>query len=139
MLCPLGKNSYRQICLAPSWGMINQGFIGCQIELKSAERGRESVAGPKSVRNLKTSPLWERKKIMRRSTHSLSIDQQVAAWKAHLIGKWKCVIFSGLYVVADSHRYYPERTKFRIRLPAPSPSLGFTPISRMRRLKIGGL
>jgi len=41
----------RLLCLIPSLGIIKWGVIGCQVELKSGERGQEAGDKLKSVEN----------------------------------------------------------------------------------------
>jgi hypothetical protein len=41
----------RKFFLIPSLGMINRGVVGCQIELKPGERGRQAADKPRSLGN----------------------------------------------------------------------------------------
>jgi len=41
----------RQFRLTPSLGMINRGVVGCQIELKTAEKGQEAADKLKIIGN----------------------------------------------------------------------------------------
>jgi hypothetical protein len=39
----LDERPWRQFVLTPSWGRIDRGVVGCQVGLKTAERGQETI------------------------------------------------------------------------------------------------